>query len=446
MIYMNKKRCNFVAAIKVFMTPKLAILRKLLLTTSIAGGVVFLCYILSFIFSSIVDRHFFDIPILSLVFLLICLVICYLVLSRHEAEWELMRNSLILFKKKVSVASRLSGTMFIVYDRSQRHFIRLDESGDAVLHFIYLKDWLPKFYPEDLHLGKELLGILDEGKTEQYHTEYRYKFPDRYCWFSIDVSPYECNANNEILSYISIIRNIDKDKREMQEMTYLRDKAEAANKMKTLFIQSIGHEIRTPLNAIIGFSALVCEDTSDEERLNYTKLINDNSKQLLSIVDNMLMLSDAESGLVMVNKCQFDFEHFFKETANLFKSKLHKKLDLICLSGGAVMLVSDEDIIRDVLGVLVANAEKFTDNGSITMKYEVSEKEIKISVTDTGIGISNVQQEVLFRLFEKANKFTQGAGLGLALCSTMVRLLGGNIGVSSELGKGSTFWFAIPKN
>ena len=353
-----------------------------------------------------------------------------------------MRNSLILFKKKV----RLSGTMFIVYDRSQRHFIRLDESGDAVLHFIYLKDWLPKFYPEDLHLGKELLGILDEGKTEQYHTEYRYKFPDRYCWFSIDVSPYECNANNEILSYISIIRNIDKDKREMQEMTYLRDKAEAANKMKTLFIQSIGHEIRTPLNAIIGFSALVCEDTSDEERLNYTKLINDNSKQLLSIVDNMLMLSDAESGLVMVNKCQFDFEHFFKETANLFKSKLHKKLDLICLSGGAVMLVSDEDIIRDVLGVLVANAEKFTDNGSITMKYEVSEKEIKISVTDTGIGISNVQQEVLFRLFEKANKFTQGAGLGLALCSTMVRLLGGNIGVSSELGKGSTFWFAIPKN
>src|SRR5574344_2544799 len=294
-----------------------------------------------------------------------------------------MKNSLLLFKKKVSIASRLNGTIFMVYDRTKRFFIRLDESGDTILHYIYLKDWLPQFYPEDLHIGKELLGVLNAGKMEPDHTAYRYKFPDRYCWFSIDVSPYESGAGNEILSYICIVRNIEKEKLEMQEMTYLRDKAEAANKMKTLFIQSVSHEVRTPLNAIIGFSALVCEDTSDEERLNYTKIINDSSKQLISIVDNMLMLSDAESGLVMVNKCQFDFEHFFKETANLFRSRLHKKLDLICLSGGAVMLVSEEDIISDILGVLVAHAEKFTDNGSITMKYEVSEKEIKISVTDT---------------------------------------------------------------
>ncbi|MCI1719736.1 MAG: HAMP domain-containing histidine kinase [Bacteroidales bacterium] len=427
------------------MTSKLAIIRKLLLIISLAAGVVFVFYILAFFFDFSIDRHAFDIPILALVFLLISLVICYLVLSRHEDEWFLMKNSLLLFKKKVSIASRLNGTIFMVYDRTKRFFIRLDESGDTILHYIYLKDWLPQFYPEDLHIGKELLGVLDEGKMEQYHTEYRYKFPDRYCWFSIDVSPYESGAGNEILSYICIVRSIDKEKLEMQEMIYLRDKAEAANKMKTLFIQSVSHEVRTPLNAIIGFSGLICEGASAEGRQDYIKYINDNSKQLLSIVDNMLLLSDAESGLVTVNKQTFDFEQFFKALADTLKVRMHKKLDFICLSGGPASIISDDEIIKDILGILVSNAEKFTDTGSITMRYEVTEKDIKISVIDTGIGISKEAQEALFRLFEKANKFSQGAGLGLALCSTMVRLLGGKIGVNSELGKGSTFWFSIPK-
>lgn len=230
-----------------------------------------------------------------------------------------------------------------------------------------------------------------------------------------------------------------------EELTVARDHAEESDRMKSFFIQNMSHEIRTPLNAIVGFSSMLQEADNPEEKLQYVTIIEENNKRLLQLISDILDLSKIEAGT-------FDFT-FEKVNAKRLCNELYQAMQMrtspqveLRLSPDLpdLQLTSDKSRLYQVLSNFVVNALKFTSEGSITISYQIKGKEAKFSVEDTGIGIEPEKQTAVFNRFVKLNNFIPGTGLGLSICQSIITQLGGKIGVDSEPGKGSCFWFTHP--
>lgn len=281
---------------------------------------------------------------------------------------------------------------------------------------------------------------------ENYRTEYRYRLPGKsdYDWFIVDVTAFGYNDAGQITSYICLCRNNTIWKQAVEDMRQLRDEAESASRLKSIFLENISHEIRTPLNSIIGFSEIICDEPSAKERANYRKIIKKNNAQLLHVVDSVLVLSQLESGKVDFNLTPLDLSEFFKSQTSFLRSMLPASVELICECDEPVKVVGDTFRFKEIITSLVQNAAKFTTEGSVTIRYKRQNDGLYVSVTDTGIGIARKDQERIFNGFEKVDTFKDGVGVGLAICKAIVEKANGHIGVESELGKGSTFWFWIP--
>lgn len=357
---------------------------------------------------------------------------------------EKLQKELTLFRKKVSYISSRNGIMFVQFDIKRDIFVRLDDRGETPEHDIPLDYWMRMIHPKDVAIASLLLQVLREHQKEEYHTEYRYKFPLKHSWFAVDAAIYERDADNHPISYMCICRNVDREKNEIKRINQLRAKAEAANRMKTLFIEHLSHEIRTPLNSILGFSEMISNDLSDDECFTYKNIINTNSQLLLKIVNDSINTSLIEAGFITVRNRWFSMKQLSCDLIQSLRVLVKKDLNFGCKMTSDTMICSDDRLIHEVLNSLVINASKFTPEGSITVDYYPKDNGIYISVTDTGIGIRKADQRRIFNRFEKLDDFTQGLGLGLSLCRSIVKMMKGKIGVISELGKGSTFWFWIP--
>ena len=219
-------------------------------------------------------------------------------------------------------------------------------------------------------------------------------------------------------------------------------KVQEADKMKNAFIANMSHEIRTPLNAIVGFAHLVTETTNASEQREYFSIINKNCDLLLKLINDILDLSKIESGRLNYNVSEVELRDICQEAYVVQSLKMTSDVALLYNSVAmpSVRLWIDPHRVEQVLLNLLSNAIKFTSKGFISLFYEVEDMFVRVSVMDTGIGIS---EEKLER-FVKLDDFYQGAGLGLPICKMIVEQLGGEIGVRSELGKGSTFWFTLP--
>lgn len=225
-------------------------------------------------------------------------------------------------------------------------------------------------------------------------------------------------------------------------------KAEKASQMKTLFLANMSHEIRTPLNAIEGFSRVIAETDSEEERLKYYQIIESNSQRLGSLVNEILDLSRVESGEIVIKKSETDLNQLCQSILQIFKFRCPDSLklewDKPLLSA---TMNTDANRLTQVFSNLISNALKHTTNGRITYGYRLinETQDIEFFVKDTGSGIA---PEFLSHIFDtyasKDADQQQGFGLGLALCKIIVEKLGGNIKVESTLGKGSTFTFTLP--
>lgn len=334
--------------------------------------------------------------------------------------------------------------MFIQFDIKRDIFVRLDDKGESPQHDIPLNIWKSMVYPKDSAITNRLLKILREHKREEYHTEYRYKYPVKQTWYAVDAAIYERDENGIPLNYMCIVRNIEQEKNKIKKIEKLRDKAEAANKVKTLFIEHLSHEIRTPLNSILGFSELITNKLSDDEYLTYKNLINSNSRLLLTIVNDSINTSLVKAGFITVGSKWFSLDKLICELVQSLRVIVNKNISLTCKADKEIIICSDDRLIHEIVNSFVTNANKFTSTGSITVDYYPKANGIYISVTDTGIGILKKDQKKIFNKFEKLNKFTQGLGLGLSLSKSIVKMMKGKIGVESEIGKGSTFWFWIP--
>lgn len=233
------------------------------------------------------------------------------------------------------------------------------------------------------------------------------------------------------------------------------EKAEVATKAKSLFLANMSHEIRTPLNGIVGMADILKSTSLTEEQMEYLNIIMTSSESLLQIINDILDFSKIEAGKVELESIQISIEEIISNVANLLITKTEKKgVELITYVDKSVpkYLKGDPIRIQQVVLNLVNNAVKFTQEGEVLIRagaIEVNEDQanIKIEVIDTGIGISKENQKRLFKSFSQADNSTTrkfgGTGLGLAISKKLVEQMKGNIGIVSEEGKGSNFYFNI---
>ena len=225
-------------------------------------------------------------------------------------------------------------------------------------------------------------------------------------------------------------------------------KAEKASRMKSLFLANMSHEIRTPLNAIEGFSRVIAETDSPEERMKMLEIVESNNNRLLSLINEILDLSRVESGEIQMKKAPANLTDMCANIKQIFKFRCPEQIKLVAsIPSKTVILNTDINRVTQVYCNLISNALKHTISGSITFGYNVSEdgKDIIMQVADTGSGIDPNDIDSIFQTYvSKDAEHQNGYGLGLPLSKIIVEKLGGHISVKSKWGEGSTFTFVLP--
>ena len=236
--------------------------------------------------------------------------------------------------------------------------------------------------------------------------------------------------------------------RKLKEYEEKAQKAENASKMKSLFLANMSHEIRTPLNAIEGFSRVIVETDSEEERMKYYQIIESNNQRLSSLVNEILDLSRVESGEIVIKKANTDLNELCESIFQLFKFRCPEEVKLEWEKPMmSATMETDANRLTQVFSNLVSNALKHTSKGSIKYGYRLinETQNIEFFVKDTGSGIPSEFLEHIFDTYaSKDAEQQQGFGLGLALCKIIVEKLGGKISVKSEVGKGTLFTVILP--
>ncbi|MEF9987246.1 MAG: ATP-binding protein [Bacteroidales bacterium] len=223
------------------------------------------------------------------------------------------------------------------------------------------------------------------------------------------------------------------------------NKAEESDRLKSAFLANMSHEIRTPLNSIVGFSGLIATATTDEERIESAAIIKRNSDMLLQLISDILDISKIEAGTLNFFYEETGLNAICNDTVTSLRTKCAEGVTLSFIAPDKdIIIYTDQNRLMQVLVNLINNAIKFTKHGSIEVGYFPCDNQlIEFYVKDTGIGIPEDQADKIFGRFFKLNTYVEGTGLGLPICKTIVGILGGDIGVESELNKGSRFWFRI---
>ena len=230
-----------------------------------------------------------------------------------------------------------------------------------------------------------------------------------------------------------------------QELIKARIKAEQSDRLKSAFLANMSHEIRTPLNAIVGFSQLLPAAETAEEKKLYSGIINQNSDILLQLINDILDLSKIEAGTLEYIKRPMNLGEVCRTIYAVHKERVKEGVTLVFDNEDENLFIEgDQNRIMQVITNFLTNASKFTYAGEIRLGFERTDKNIRVYVKDTGIGIEPEKVDHVFERFVKLNSFAQGTGLGLSICQMIIEKIGGEIGVTSELGKGSTFYFTIP--
>lgn len=264
------------------------------------------------------------------------------------------------------------------------------------------------------------------------------------CVVSVSGAYLQLNQEDKVLL---TVRDITRQKKVLEELEVAKRAAELAGDQKTAFLANMSHEIRTPLNAIVGFAGLLATAT-EEDRNSYVEIIKGNTNMLLQLVNDILDMSKIEAGTLEFIYTDVDVNQIMRELEGVFRLRLEEADSPVRIVFEAKLPVcfihTEKNRVSQVLSNFLSNAFKYTSEGSITLGYEVREENMYFYVTDTGTGIQEDKVDKVFERFMKLDAKRQGTGLGLSISQTIIKKLGGDIGVVSEYGKGSTFWFTLP--
>ncbi|GEM_PF-99458 len=286
--------------------------------------------------------------------------------------------------------------------------------------------------------------LLDENgrPTKVYSWDYQRPFDK--AWFRVFSAAFEW-IDGQMAHVITSV-DITHQKHIEEELRLAKDKAENLDRLKSAFLANMSHEIRTPLNSIVGFSDLLAVTDDPEERAEYNVIVQENNQLLLQLISDILDLSKIEAGTLDFDMGYINLHELCTGIIKSYQVNQASKVPIIFDTTSPVYYIySDKKRLMQVITNFINNAIKFTSEGNITLGYSLTdENQIEVSVKDTGIGIEEDKLGQVFDRFVKLNAFAKGTGLGLAICRSIIEHLDGNIGVESELGKGSRFWFTHP--
>lgn len=363
-------------------------------------------------------------------------------------------TDLIKQKKYLQLALESAKSFIWFYNTNTRHFVIVENYenifGTSANRFLTLKSFLEIVHPDDrdkLSLSYEKLKFQ---KTTSFTVEYRLSINNdgKWEWWERRGIVYstDTTTGNDAKFLYGMDINIDALKKRENEFLEAKLKAEESDRLKSSFLSNMSHEIRTPLNGIVGFANLISDPSySPEEKAEFSAIINSNSQTLMTLISDILDISRIESNSMKFEFTSFDLGNQIDEVADLNRLNLKKKINITTIKPDEKREVFADPVRnRQVLGNLVSNAVKFTDEGEITIGYKFGEDSVEIFVSDTGKGIPEKSIDKIFSRFYKTDEYAKGTGLGLPICKAIVEKFGGKIWVEAEEGKGSTFRYTIP--
>ena len=310
------------------------------------------------------------------------------------------------------------------------------------------EDYLNATHPDDVVFVRKYMEHMFRGIDKDFNVKYRSKTKWDDEWQNLLVTGLQVERDKEghVTRYTGITINNTKWEKMIQQLKELKEKAELSDRLKSAFLANMSHEIRTPLNAIVGFSELMVTCDDPEEKKEYINIIQSNNELLLRLINDILDLSKIESGIIERRKENFNLAKVCNELFVTIQAKMTNPNVELRLDGpnSECWVLLDRNRLKQVWMNFLTNAVKCTKSGYIKMGYGIERKGLRIYVEDTGIGIPDDLHDKVFTRFEKLNEFSQGTGLGLTISRAIVEAAGGEVGFTSKLGVGSTFWAWLP--
>lgn len=368
-----------------------------------------------------------------------------------------VRRELKEFSEKMALALEVSNVYPWRWNIDKQNgdcqTITRDETGKLVYDSVFIKEdeVFSHIDSNDRMRVRKAVDDLIAGRThimkEEYRTNPVATGHNNLEWVEATAVVGERDSDGRPVSLVGSLQIITRRKKMEEELILAKAHAEESNKLKSAFLANMSHEIRTPLNAIVGFSGLIVNEKDENKRNKYVQVIESNNELLLKLIGDILDLSKVEAGSMEYTHSEFDLNKLMEDMNGTLQLRLDKKKQVVLSYKCGLeqcVIRSERNRLTQLVTNLVTNAIKFTEHGTINFGYELRNDMLRFYVSDTGCGIPKEKQKDIFNRFIKLNDFKQGFGLGLPICKSIVNDLGGEIGVESEEGKGSTFWFTIP--
>ncbi|MDL2244667.1 PAS domain-containing protein [Parabacteroides sp. OttesenSCG-928-J18] len=376
----------------------------------------------------------------------------YLQLVHNDTSYYKTKEEINTNLTKLQMALEAQNAFFWEYDvKNDKAIIdnSLDNKKENSLagfqqeHAANISTYFEYIHPEDAEAFRQHLQELLRGAIPSFEETYRMIIADKTYWIYTCLRTYKQDENGKPERIICLTTDISEQREKDLELIKNRE----FNRVRRSFVSNISHEIRTPMNAILGFTKILTESKeSSEQAREYGEIVQQNNEILLHMIDSILDFTQIEAGPIIYEKELVDMKEICRAAINLTTFNKKETIDFHFDSSLPSLFVHvDKKHIKQAIYHLLDNANKFTEKGSVSLSYRQDEEgNIRVEITDTGIGLSQEEMAHIFDQFYKIDDYQRGVGLGLSITRRFIEDQGGQVGVRSEKGKGSTFWFTLP--